>query len=247
MRCLYQLSQESADVSFGAKICLFSFGLVLLFDMAGYAPVTLRFLALFLILLSSFLLWPIVDDKTGPVLALLVTGIINSVFALDGMAQCLLFATAYCYVWNRIDPRFAKFLHGVLFFAVTFAVVAILPDGYYVQESLSCAALSASSLLGIHDLNLDWTYQGIGSLALFLCLSVCLWNGVRSAIVTTAFLLCLAVSNALLINYLLAHINFSNELIWTLKYRDYFGWRELISHYRQLGALGSDLDLGLNG
>lgn len=163
--------------------------------------------------------------------------VINTLCPLDGTAQILLFAVVYGYVWKRIDTRLWVFFCGILFFAVAYVAVAILPEGYYFQDALSRLGLVMSSIFGVHGLNLGYTYQGIGSVALFLCMSICLWNRMGSAIITMVFLLCMVLLNALTLNYLLSHVDFSPELIWTLKYREYFGWRELASHYRQLSML----------
>jgi len=208
-----------------------------IFDAVGYVTPYLRLLFVYVLLGVPLCLRPSRKSLAG-------AAVLAAVMALEAFARpppvadvCLLLC-AHQLVWRLVSPTPTHLAKGLLFYCVLHILLFLSPIGYPVQEALCTGFSKLSGWVTGSAFDLGYTYQGIGSLLLFLCLSVFAWDRSRVSVGRTgAFLVVAVLTNAMLSALLIRMVDFGADFVWELKYRDPNGCPELFERVKGLALL----------
>ena len=231
---LYRLIQFSSP---GTHPLVYLLPLGLIFDTVGYMPPHLRLLLIYLLLALPLCVSPSRRSLGGGVI-LAATMIIQAVVHLPGAADIALLLLAHQLLWAATHPVPSRLTTGVLVYACLHLCLFLSPLGFQVLDGLANAGAALSSHLTGTTVNLGYTYQGIGALLLFLCLSISGWDRSRVSLGRTAsFLVIALLIHAFLAVLLVNNVNFGAELTWELSYREVFDYTALFAHVKRMAVI----------
>ena len=227
-------SSVSEVAAVTSRSLLFLVPLALIFDLAGYMPPYLRLLALYGLLALPLCRLPRPGVlRAGAVLGAVI--LVNAVLPLPLMAEVSLLAFAHIWIWTAAGLQSPVLVKGILFYTVLYLYLFASPLGYQHLESLAASGNGLSRWITGGTLNLGYTYQNLGSLLLFLTLSVHAWDRrLVSVFRTAAFLLIAVLLNGILSALLVYRLDLAPELVWELAYRERFAFPELAEHVGRL-------------
>jgi hypothetical protein len=233
-----KISAQAAGIVAGMLgSLLFLAPLALIFDLVGYITPAIRLFLIYCLLAIPFCRWPKARLMRGvPVLLLVIVA--NSALSLPAPAQILLLVFVHLWIWSLAGVASPALVQGIAFYTLLHIYLFFSPLGYQVLESLSDFSATVSGWITGASLNLGYTYYNIGSLLLFLCLSIHAWD--RSAISklrTGAFLVVALLLNAFLSAFLIYKVNTAPDLTWELKFRDAFDLPVLWGYLSNLALL----------
>jgi hypothetical protein len=208
-----------------------------IFDLVGYLPPYLRLLVVYGFLVLPICLRPSRRSIWGAVVLAAVMGI-QATVTLPAVAEIGLLVIAHQWIWKRVLQVPSAVTAGVCCYTFLHYYLFLSPLGYPVLEGISRASCRISGWITGGSLNLGPTYQNIGGLLLFLCLSIFSWNRNRISIARTAcFLGVVLLLGGLLSLVLVRRVDFGVSLVWELKYRDAFGYGQLLEKARGLAVV----------
>ena len=233
------------------SVLLYLLPLGLIFDLVGYLPPEARLFLLYGLLALPLCLKP--SKQAGWLgLGLGLAMVLRAVLPLPVVAETVLFLVVYLAIWTVMAPVPRALRVGVVAYAFVHLFLFISPQGYPALEAITAAGNSVSQWIldsatalaralsayaagndvppGIsgQPYHLGPTYQNLGSLLLFLVLSIFSWNGSWVApLRTVSFVLVAFLLNALAAFLLIHQVDFAADFAWTLKFRDAFGFEEL--------------------
>jgi hypothetical protein len=209
------------------SVLLYLLPLGLIFDLVGYMPPAGRLFLLLILLALPLCLKP---SKQAGWLALVLglAMVLRAALPMPAVAEMMLFLVVHQAIWTVMAPVPRSLQAGVVAYAFLHLYLFVSPLGHPVVEWLTSIGNSVTTSIADQPFNLGATYQNLGSLVLFLVLSIFAWDGTTVALLRTAFFLLVAVLvNAIASSLLIDHANFAAEFAWTLKFRDFFGFAEL--------------------
>jgi len=216
---------------------LFLTTLALIFDLVGYLPPFARLFLVYGLLALPLCRWPGARVLRGGAVLLGVV-LINALVPLPHAVEVALLTFAHLWIWSLGGVPTGPLVQGVLFHTVMYLYLFASPLGYQVLEALNAGVTRATSWFAGGTLHLGYTYQNLGSLLLFLSLSVHAWDRSRvSKFRTAAFLLVAVLLNGFLSTVLLHMVNLGPELVWELKFRELLTTTELAGRLRGLTVL----------
>ena len=228
----------AADAAGGtARSLLFLTTLAVIFDLVGYLPPFARLFTVYGLLALPMCWWPRARVLRGGSVLLGVT-LLNAVLALPQPAEAALLAFAHLWIWSPGGTTTGPLVQGICFYTILYLYAFMSPLGYQVLETLNAALARVTRWFAGGTLNIGYTYQNLGSLLLFLCLSVHAWD--RSGISkfrTAAFLVVAVLCNGFLAAVLVHMVNLDPELAWELKFRELFTYAELLKRLPHLAVL----------
>ena len=211
--------------------------LALIFDLVGYLPPFARLFLVYGLLALPLCRWPKPRVLRGGAV-LLGVALINALAPLPQAAEVPLLTFAHLWIWSLGGVATGPLLQGILFYTVLHLYLFASPLGYEVQEALNALMTRATRWFAGGTLHIGYTYQNLGSLLLFLSLSVHAWDRNRvSKFRTAAFLIVAVLLNGFLSAFLLRMVDLGPDLVWELKFRELFTCAELAGHLRHLGVL----------
>ena len=210
--------------------------LAFIFDLVGYAPPFAR-----LFFVYGLLALPLCRCAKGIVKGasvLVFVMLINAIVSLPQPAELCVLVFAHIWIWSVVGLATRPLIQGIFFYLFLYLYLFSAPVGYQVLESITgMAALVNSWMIG-STFDIGYTYQNLGSLLLFLCLSIHAWEpGLLSKLRTGAFFLVALLVNGLMTSVLLFKMNLDPDLVWELKFRDVFTYAELAQHLKSLVLL----------
>ena len=216
---------------------LFLAPLALIFDFVGYITPAIRLFLIYGLLALPFCRWPKAKLLRGAPILLLVI-VANAALPLPNTAQILLLVFAHLWIWSLAGVASPAIVQGIVFYTLLHLYLFFSPLGYQVLESLSDFSAMISGWITGASLNLGFTYFNIGSLLLFLSLSIHAWNrNAISKLRTGAFLIVALLLNAFLSAFLVYKVNTAPDLTWELKFRDSFNLAVLWGYLKNLALL----------
>jgi len=231
--------------AFGSRAVAYAWAILyllplgLVFDLAGYVPLHGRAAALAVLLALPCLLRP--SRRAWEAIAgLALVLAAQALRRWPPLAETCLWLLAHQWVWTRIAPeaRPPGAPGGVLAFLGLWLVLFLSPQGYSLAETLNRLLGASTGWVAGTEFHLGPTYQGLGALLLFLCLSLFAWTREPASKARTACWLAAAlVIHAFLALLLIRKANFGADFTWQLKYREPFGFRELWGHLKALALL----------
>jgi len=205
-----------------ATLCVFLLTLGLVFDFTGCLPLHLR-----LFLLYTLLLVPICLRHTRRrlvlALALVLTVGLNATVTSDPLSQTGLLLLVTLLVWDSADAGLRVFWPPVVFFALAHAFLFVSPKGYFFLDGLAQRSAALYATLLRDTCNLGYTYQNIGSVLVFLTLSVFLIRDGVSSLRTACFAILLVLVTAVTFKFVLYRIDINADLTLELDWHDYRG------------------------
>lgn len=216
---------------------VFFLPLAFIFDLVGYIPPYLRLFAVYTLLALPLCRYarPALL-RTAPVL--LAVMVLHGVTPLPEVAGVLLLAFTHVWIWSHAHTVSRALLRGVAFYALLHVFLFASPLGYHVLEVGAGWMTQAGQRLARAEIKTGYTYQNLGSLLLFLSLSIHLWDRSRVSILRTgAFLVVAVLLSGFLSAALLLKVNLAPELAWELKFRDVLDYHALAEHLKNLPLL----------
>jgi hypothetical protein len=209
---------------------LFLLPLAFIFDLAGYIPPHLRLFAIYTLLALPLCRYPRASVlRGGTVLAAAI--LLNAFAPLPQAAEVLLLTFTHLWVWSPSGVISGWLAQGIAFYAVLHLFLFQSPLGYSLLEGMNHAVIWFGQWVTGRMIRTGYTYQNIGSLMLFLTLSVHAWDrGILSKARTALFLLIILLLNGLLSAVLLTTVDIGADLTWDLQFRDLFSYRQLVSY-----------------
>jgi len=199
---------------------LFLAPLALIFDLTGYISPDLR-----LFIIYGLLAVPLCRGGKALVVkggaGLIAVMVLNAVFDLPQVAEISLLAFAHIWIWSLAGAVALAVVQGLIFYTLLHLVLFASPLGYNSLEAIASAIRATTGWVGGPTLNIGYTYVNVGSLLLFLCLSVHLWDRrPLSKLRTLAFLGVGLLINAFSAAIFVKYVNVDPDLAWELKFRD---------------------------
>lgn len=211
--------------------------LALIFNLAGCLPPYLRLLLTYLLLLLPLCLRPGRRPAWG---GLVVVGVmlVEAWVVPPPVADLALLLLAHQAVWHAVGPVPARLSAGVVGYAFLHLFLFLSPLGYSSAEGLAAGTGRLAGWVTGSAYNLGPTYQGLGGLLLFLCLSIAGWDRSRLGFWRTASYLGVALLvNGVLALVLIRKVDFAADMVWELKYQERFGFAQLWQHVKGLALL----------
>jgi len=216
---------------------LFLAPLALIFDLVGYITPAIRLFLIYGFLALPLCRWPKDKFLRGAGVLLLVMAA-NAALPLPDPAQILLLVFAHLWIWSLAGVASPAMVQGIAFYTLVYLYLFFSPLGFQVLESLSDFSAIISGWITGASLNLGYTYYNIGSLLLFLSLSIHAWDrSTISKLRTGAFLIVALLLNAFLSAFLIYKVNTAPDLTWELKFRDAFDLTVLWGYLSNLPLL----------
>jgi hypothetical protein len=220
-----------------AMAALYLLPLGLIFDLGGCLPPHLRRFLIFALLLLPGLLRP-GRRLAGVALAVLAVLAGEAFFAPPPMARIALWLLLHQAVWHWVGPPPLRVTAGVAGYGLLHLWLFLTPTGYSAVEALTAVIGRVAGWLTGNAYHLGPTYQGLGGLLLFLCLSVAAWDRSRLALGRTlSFLGVVLLLNGVMSLVLVRKVDFGADMVWTLKYQEPFTCAALWRHVRGLLVL----------
>lgn len=211
--------------------------LALIFNLAGCLPPYLRLLLTYLLLLLPLCLRPGWRAAWGAA-AVFGAMLIEAWLAPPPVADLALLLLAHQAVWHAVGPVPARLSAGVAGYAFLHLFLFLSPLGYGSAEGLAAGTGQLAGWVTGSAYNLGPTYQGLGGLLLFLCLSIAGWDRSRLGFWRTASYLGVALLvNGVLALVLIRKVDFAADMVWELKYQERFGYAQLWEHVKGLALL----------
>lgn len=208
-----------------------------LFDLVGYLPPALRLGLLYGLLALPLCLKP--SRQAAWLAGLLgLVAVMRALLPIPDVAETAMFLLVHLAVWSVMAPVPRALRIGVVAYAFIHLYLMVSPLGHPLLEMMTAAGNRVSRAMAGQTLNMGFSYQNLGSLALFTVLSVFAWDRSKVAFARTAgFVLVALLFNALAGALLIAHADFAASFAWTLKFRDPFGFPELWKHLKGLAVI----------
>ncbi|MCP5519743.1 MAG: hypothetical protein H7A45_21090 [Verrucomicrobiales bacterium] len=208
-----------------------------IFDLIGCLPPYLRLALVYGLLLLPLAWRPIPRAAVGALAVLLAMGL-EAGFSPGPVAQLVALLLAHQAVWWAVGPVSLRLSAGVAVYGFLHVGLFLSPWGYPIAEGLADALGRIAGWLTGNAYHLGPTYQGLGGMLLFLCLSVAGWDRGRLAFGRTASFAGIALLlDGLLSLVLIRKVDFGADLVWELKYQEVFGYPQLFEHARGLALL----------
>ena len=231
------LGRAAAVVAGAAESVLFLAPLAFIFDLAGYLSPDIRLFGIYALLGIPLCRLRGAGAREG-LLVWIAAIAVNGIFSLPAAAEIPILAGAHLRIWSLAGVAYGPVVRGLVFYTLLHLYLFVSPLGYQVLEALAAAVREFSHWVTGTTLNVGYTYANIGSLLLFLCLSLHGWErGVVSKFRTGAYLVVAVMINAFAAVLFVEKMNVAPELTWELKFRDYFTLRELTGHLADLALL----------
>ena len=216
---------------------LFLAPLAFIFDLAGYISPDLR-----LFFIYACLAAPLCRMRKPAILkgasALLAVMALKAFTVIPDPAEILLLVFAHLWIWSLAGVASRPIVQGLIAYTLIHLCLFASPLGYPVQEFLAGTVRTTNRWVTGATLNLGYTYAGIGSLLLFLCLSLHAWEkGLVSKLRTGAFLVVGLLISAFAAAVLLYKVNLAPDLTWEMKFRDSYTLKELAGQLKNLVLL----------
>ena len=235
LRGLLKRATDTVGGTLGSLLFLTT--LALIFDLVGYLPPFARLFLVYGLLALPLCRWPRARVLRGGSVLLGVM-ISNALVPLPHAAEVSLLTFAHLWIWSLGGLTTGPLVQGILFYTVLHLYLFASPLGYQVLEALNAVATRATRWFAGGTLHLGYTYQNLGSLLLFLCLSLHAWDRSRvSKFRTAAFLFVAVLLNGFLAAVLVHMVDLGPDLVWELKFRELFTAAELARHLRRLMVL----------
>lgn len=209
---------------------LFLLPLAFIFDLAGYIPSYLRLFAIYALLALPLLRYPRAAVLRGaPVLAGAI--LLNALAPLPQVAEVMLLTFVHLWIWSLSGQLSGWLARGVTFYAVLHVFLFQSAPGFNLLEGINHLVTWCGGWIAGGMVRTGYTYQNVGGILLFLSLSIHAWDrGAVSKARTGAFVLAILLLNGLLSSVLLFAVDLGPDLTWDLKFRDLFGYKELVSY-----------------
>lgn len=206
---------------------LYLLPLGLIFDLFGYLPPAVRLAVVYGLLALPPLLRP--SRRSAWLGAgLVVAALLRAWLGLPPVAEMAWLLLMHQAVWWVLGPVPQPLRTGTLAFALVYLALFLSPLGHPAVELMTRWGNSLNRALTGQVCNLGPTYLSLGSVLLFVTLSVFCWDGKPAGWVRTAALLpLLLLVNALGAAILLDNADFAASFSWNLKFRDPLGFAEL--------------------
>jgi len=216
---------------------LYLLPLGVIFDAVGYTTPYLRLLSVYL-LLGMPLCFRLSRRSLAGGAILASVMVVKALVQPGPVADICLLLFAHQVIWRLVGPAPPHLSNGLLFYGLLHILLFLSPIGYPALEALAAGLGKLSGSVTGSAFNLGYTYQGVGGLLLFLCLSVFAWNGSRVAVGRTAcFLVVALLATALLSTVLIRTVDFGADFVWELKYREPGDYRALWPRIKGLALL----------
>lgn len=209
------------------SVILYLLPLGLIFDLVGYMPPAPRLFLLYGLLALPLCLKP--SKQAGYLaLGLGLAMVMRAALPMPAVAETVLFLLVHLAIWTVMAPVPRALRLGVVAYAFVHLFLFVSPLGHPVLETMTRAGNGVSQWIAGQPFHLGPTYLNLGSLTLFLILSIFTWDGSRVAPLRTAsFLLVAVLLNTIASVLLIDKTNFAADFAWSLKFRDLFGFAEL--------------------
>jgi hypothetical protein len=219
---------ERVTDTLGAFLFLLPLGFIL--DLTGYIPPYLRLFAIYALMALPLCRYPRAQVLRGaPVL--LTAMLLNACLPLPAPAEVLMLTCVHLWIWSLSGRVSAWLIQGVAFYALLHLFLFQSPLGFNLLEGINRIVNGLVCWIAGGVVRTGYTYQNIGSLLLFLSLSIHGWDrGALSKARTAAFLVVTMLLNGLLTGLLLYVVDLGPDLTWDLNFRDPFGYREMLSY-----------------
>lgn len=208
-----------------------------LFDLAGYLPPTVRLGLLYGLLALPLCLKP--SRQAAWLAGLLGLAVVmRALLPLPAVAETAMFLLVHLAIWSVMAPVPRALRIGVAAYAFIHLYLMNSPLGHPLLETMTAAGNRISQAMAGQTLNLGPSYQNLGSLFLFMALSVFAWDRPKVAFARTAgFLLAALLLNALAAALLVSQADFAASFSWSLKFRDPFGFPQLWKQIKGLAVI----------
>lgn len=231
----YEVGLGSALIPLYPLLYLLPLGPI--FNLVGCIPPYLRLFFVYALLGLPLCMRPSRRAVCGAIGLLAVMGL-EAVVTLPPAADIGILLLAHQWVWSRLTSVPSGVTAGLCFYTLLHYYLFLSPFGYPVIEGLARLGNRVSGWMTGSAFNLGPTYQNLGGLLLFLCLTVFGWDRSRVSKARTASFMVIAVLlSGFLAVVLIRKTNFGADLVWKLQYREVFGYAQLVQKLRGLGVL----------
>ena len=216
---------------------LFLAPLALIFDLVGYTTPQVRLFLIYALLALPLCVWPRTRLLRGASVLILVM-VAVSALPLPDTVQILLLVFAHLWIWTLAGVASPSIVQAISFYTLLHIYLFLSPLGYDVLEAMTNISTRITEWITGATLNVGYTYFNLGSLLLFLSLSIHAWDRTTiSKVRTAAFLVVTLMLSAFLGAFLIYKVNTAPELTWELKFRDPFDLSVLGGHLKNLALL----------
>jgi hypothetical protein len=204
---------------------LFALTLGLIFNLLGYLPEHLRLLLIYALLLLP-ILFERPERRAHQVAALLAAAAANALVRQNPVFQVCTLLLAHFYVWTGYRSSWRACYPAVVFFAALYLFLFQSPQGFHSLHGLAGLTTGLYARLVHGPCNLGYTYQNLGSLILFLTLSLFRVRDAVSLVRSLCFSALLLLVTAAAIKFVLFGADLNAELLLKLDTAEPFSYRQ---------------------
>lgn len=218
-------------------VLLYLLPLGLIFDLVGYVPPSVRLFLICGLLALALCLKPSKEAGWAGGGLLLAMGL-RAVLPVPPVAETLLLLGLHLAIWSVLEPVPRGLKAGVAAYAFMHVFLFDSPPGHAALEAMTVMENQAIGWVAGQSFHLGPSYLNLGSLLLFLTLSLFVWDGSKVAVLRSAgFLVAGVLLTALAAVILIEKADFAASFSWSLKFRDRFGFAELWAHLKGLAVI----------
>jgi hypothetical protein len=219
------------------SVLLYLLPLGLIFDIVGYVPPEGRLFLIYGLLALPLCLKP---SKTAGWmgLALVLVMALRAAVPMPVVAETALLLAVHLAIWSVLAPVPRGLKAGVVAYTFIHLLLFDSPLGHTTLEAMTDVGNQVVGWVTGQSFHLGPSYLSLGSLLLFLTLSVFAWDGSKVPVLRTGgFLLVAVLLTGLAAVILVGKADFAASFAWTLKFRDRFGFAELWTHLKGLAVI----------